>query len=60
MDPWLIWLILAAALAVAEIFTLTAALGILAVAALVTSGVAAIGVPAPVSSWRSQSCPPPA
>ncbi|MGX1887699.1 NfeD family protein [Streptomyces sp. NPDC055287] len=45
MDLWLIWLIVAAVLAVAEIFTLTAALGMLGVAALVTSGFAAIGVP---------------
>lgn len=45
MDPWLIWLIVAAVLAVAEIFTLTAALGMLSVAALVTAGVAAAGLP---------------
>jgi membrane protein implicated in regulation of membrane protease activity len=45
MDPWLMWLVAAAALAVAEIFTLTAALGMLAGAALVTAGVAAFGVP---------------
>ncbi|CAL9374751.1 hypothetical protein SUDANB32_00933 [Streptomyces sp. enrichment culture] len=45
MDPWLIWLIVAAALAVAEIFTLTAALGMLSAAALVTAGVAAVGLP---------------
>ncbi|MGW7369699.1 NfeD family protein [Streptomyces sp. NPDC054841] len=45
MDPWLIWLITAAVLAVAEIFTLTAALGMLAGAALVTAGVAAVGLP---------------
>lgn len=45
MDPWLIWLIVAAALAVAEIFTLTAALGMLSVAALVTAGVAGVGLP---------------
>jgi membrane protein implicated in regulation of membrane protease activity len=48
MDPWLIWLILAAVLAVAEIFTLTAALGMLGVAALVTSGFAAVGLPLPL------------
>lgn len=47
MDPWLIWLIVAVVLAVAEIFTLTAALGMLSVAALVTAGVAAIGMPVP-------------
>ncbi|MFJ8072363.1 NfeD family protein [Streptomyces sp. NPDC096176] len=45
MEPWLIWLIIAAVLAVAEIFTLTAALGILGGAALVTAGSAAVGLP---------------
>ncbi|WP_328404774.1 NfeD family protein [Streptomyces sp. NBC_00390] len=48
MDPWLIWLIAAAVLAVAEIFTLTAALGMLAGAALVTAGFAAVGLPLPL------------
>ncbi|MFD4144455.1 MULTISPECIES: NfeD family protein [unclassified Streptomyces] len=48
MDPWLIWLITAAVLAVAEIFTLTAALGMLAGAALVTAGFAAVGLPLPL------------
>ncbi|MGW7464033.1 NfeD family protein [Streptomyces xantholiticus] len=48
MDPWLIWLIIAAVLAVAEIFTLTAALGMLAGAALVTAGFAAVGLPLPL------------
>jgi len=47
MDPWLIWLIIAAVLAVAEIFTLTAALGLLSAAALVTAGSAAVGLPLP-------------
>ncbi|WP_328875380.1 NfeD family protein [Streptomyces sp. NBC_00287] len=47
MDPWLIWLIIAAVLAGAEIFTLTAALGMLSVAALVTAGSAAIGLSPP-------------
>ncbi len=47
MDLWLMWLIVAAILAVAEIFTLTAALGMLSAAAVVTSGLAAIGVPLP-------------
>ncbi|MFE1247528.1 NfeD family protein [Streptomyces sp. NPDC058735] len=47
MDPWLIWLIVAGVLAVAEIFTLTAALGMLSAAALVTSGAAALGLPVP-------------
>ncbi|MBP2705562.1 NfeD family protein [Microbispora sp. RL4-1S] len=45
MDSWIVWLILAAALGVAEIFTLTAALGILSVAALLTAGVALVGLP---------------
>ncbi|MGW0560571.1 NfeD family protein [Streptomyces sp. NPDC003016] len=48
MDLWLIWLIVAAVLAVAEIFTLTAALGMLGGAALVTSGFAAVGLPPPL------------
>ncbi|GAA2927456.1 NfeD family protein [Streptomyces enissocaesilis] len=48
MDPWLIWLIVAAVLAVAEILTLTAALGMLGGAALVTSGFAAVGLPLPL------------
>jgi membrane protein implicated in regulation of membrane protease activity len=47
MDLWLIWLIIAAVLAVLEIFTLTAALGMLSAAALVTAGCAAIGLPLP-------------
>ncbi|MEV6714586.1 NfeD family protein [Lentzea sp. NPDC051208] len=45
MDPWLIWLIIALVLAIAEIFTFTAALGILATAAAATAGTAAIGLP---------------
>ncbi|WP_395297556.1 NfeD family protein [Kitasatospora hibisci] len=48
MDPWLIWLVAAAVLAAAEIFTLTAALGLLAGAALVTAGFAAAGLPLPL------------
>lgn len=48
MDQWLIWLIIAAVLAVAEIFTLTAALGMLSAAALVTAGFAAVGLPPPL------------
>lgn len=47
MDPWLIWLIIALVLAIAEIFSLTAALGMLAVAGFVTAGAAAIGLPVP-------------
>lgn len=41
MDEWVIWLIFAGVLAVAEIFTLTAALGVLGAAALITAGFAA-------------------
>ncbi|MFF7857457.1 NfeD family protein [Streptomyces sp. NPDC007904] len=48
MDPWLFWLIVAAFLIAAEIFTLTAALGLLGVAALVTAGSAAAGLPLPL------------
>lgn len=47
MDLWLIWLIVTGVLAVAEIFTLTAALGMLSAAALVTAGSAAIGIALP-------------
>ena len=45
MDAWLIWLIIAVVLLVAETFILTAALGMLGVAALVTAGLAALGLP---------------
>ncbi|AXE24622.1 NfeD family protein [Streptomyces globosus] len=47
MEPWLLWLIAAAGLAVAEVFSLTAALGLLAAAAAVTGGAAALGLPVP-------------
>lgn len=45
---WVIWLIIAIVLSVAEAFTLTAALGLLGGAALITSGVAALGLPLPL------------
>jgi len=48
MDDWLIWLIFAAVLVVAEIGTLTAALGLLGAAAVVTALFAAIGLPLPI------------
>ena len=48
MDEWIIWVILAVVLGVAEIFTLTAALGLLGVAALLTALTAAIGLPVPL------------
>ena len=40
MDEWVFWLILAAVLGVAELLTLTAALGILGISALLTAGFA--------------------
>jgi membrane protein implicated in regulation of membrane protease activity len=43
--PWMAWLIAAAALAVAEFFTLTLAFGLLAAAALVAAIVAGLGGP---------------
>jgi membrane protein implicated in regulation of membrane protease activity len=42
VDEWVIWLIFAVVLGVAEIFTLTAALGVLGAAALLTAALAAI------------------
>jgi membrane protein implicated in regulation of membrane protease activity len=45
---WVIWLIAAVALGVAEIFTFTAVLGLLGGAALITSGAAALGLPVPL------------
>jgi membrane protein implicated in regulation of membrane protease activity len=48
MSEWVIWLIFAAVLVVAEICTLTAALGLLGAAAMVTALFAAIGLPLPI------------
>ena len=48
MDDWVIWLILAVALGIAEIFTLTASLGLLGAAALITAAAAALGLPVPL------------
>ncbi|MEV4396603.1 NfeD family protein [Nonomuraea sp. NPDC049607] len=48
MDEWVIWIILAVVLGVAELFTLTAALGLLGVAALLTALTAAVGLPVPL------------
>ena len=45
MDIWLIWLIAAMVLVVVEVFTLTAAVGLLGAAALITSVGAALGLP---------------
>src|SRR5260221_14202518 len=43
MGTWIIWLIVAAVLGVAEIMTATLAFGLIAVAALVGAGVGAVG-----------------
>src|SRR5690242_165717 len=48
MDEWIIWVILAVVLGVAEIFTLTASLGLLGAAALLTAVTAVIGLPVPL------------
>jgi membrane protein implicated in regulation of membrane protease activity len=48
MDEWVIWIILAIVLGVAEIFTVTMALGILGAAALLSAATAAIGLPVPL------------
>ena len=48
MDVWLVWLLLAAALGFAELFTLSAALGLLGGAAAVTAAAAALGAPVPL------------
>lgn len=43
MGSWVAWVIVAAVFGIAEIFTLTAALGLLAIAALVAALVAVVG-----------------
>lgn len=45
MVMWLVWLVAAVLLGVAEIFTLTAALGVVGAAALVPAVLAALGLP---------------
>ncbi|GLY38063.1 membrane protein [Amycolatopsis sp. NBRC 101858] len=47
MDEGLIWLAVAIVLAVVEVFSATIALGVLALAALVTAGTAALGLALP-------------
>lgn len=47
MEIWLIWLVVAVVAGIAEIFTLTAALGVVAGASLLTAGSAALGLPLP-------------
>lgn len=45
MDPWVLWLVLAVLLGVAEIATLTASFALLGGAALVSALAAAVGLP---------------
>jgi membrane protein implicated in regulation of membrane protease activity len=45
---WVFWLIIAVVLGLAEAFTLTAALGLLGGAALITAASAAVGLPTPL------------
>jgi membrane protein implicated in regulation of membrane protease activity len=45
MQPWVVWLVLAAVLGVAELLTLTLALGLLAVAAIAAGLGGALGLP---------------
>jgi membrane protein implicated in regulation of membrane protease activity len=47
MDDWLIWLIIAVVLLVIEMLTITAAVGMLGVAGLITAGFAGLGLPVP-------------
>ena len=47
MDPWVIWLVLAAGLAIAEVLTLTLLLGLLAGAAVLAAGADLVGLPLP-------------
>jgi membrane protein implicated in regulation of membrane protease activity len=48
MDPWLIWLVAAFAMTIAESLTLTVVLGLLGGAAALTAVFAAIGLPLPL------------
>jgi membrane protein implicated in regulation of membrane protease activity len=48
VELWLVWLVVAVVLGVAEIFTVTAALGVLGAAALVPAALAAVGAPLPI------------
>jgi len=47
MTAWIVWLIVAAVLGVAELMTTTFALGIIAVAAIVAAGASAVGLALP-------------
>jgi membrane protein implicated in regulation of membrane protease activity len=48
MDIWVIWVIVAVLLVVIEVFTLTAAVGLLGGAALIAAAAAALGLPVPL------------
>jgi membrane protein implicated in regulation of membrane protease activity len=48
MVSWIVWLIVAALLGVAELVTTTLAFGLIAVAALVAAAVGAVDLPVPV------------
>jgi membrane protein implicated in regulation of membrane protease activity len=48
MVMWLLWLVAAVVFGAAELFTLTAALGVLGAAALVPAALAAFGFPLPI------------
>ncbi|MEO3823161.1 NfeD family protein [Actinomadura sp. B10D3] len=50
MEPWVAWLLVAALLGIAELLTLTFALGILAVAALAAGLTGALGLPVAVQA----------
>ncbi len=45
MQAWVVWVVLAVVLGIAEVFTFTAVLGLLGAAALITAGFAAVGGP---------------
>lgn len=48
MAPWIVWLVVAAVLGVAELLTTTLAFGLIAVGALVAAAVGAVHLPIPV------------
>ena len=58
MGSWIVWLVLAAVLGVAEVMTTTLAFGLIAAGAVVA---AVVGGPAPAcpSSWARSPWPPP-
>lgn len=48
MELWLIWVVIAVVFGVAEVFTLTAALGVLGAAAVLPAVIAGLGLPLPL------------